>query len=132
MGGAKTTEAVTLHGTGETLTLGDAGDVDELAGDEVFGRQLGADVDHVVGRHAELDHLGLRLDLGDREVAAHGLGRVLDLGHASAELDGGVAVLFLGPLSNNLAVVQLEDGDRDVLAGVVVDPGHPNLLCNHT
>jgi hypothetical protein len=60
------------------------------------------------------------------------LGRILNLGHAGTELHGGVAVLFFGPLGHNLAVFQLQDGHRNMLAGVVEDAGHAQLLCNHS
>jgi hypothetical protein len=85
------------------------------------------------GRHAELDQLALGLDIGDGEVGrASALGRVLHLGNAGAELHGGVAILFFGALGNNLAVFQLQHGHGDMLAGVVEDPGHAQLLCNHS
>ncbi len=106
VGGAKTTEVVALHGTGKALTDRGAGHVDQLAGDEVAGRDLGADVDQVVCGNAELDELRLRLDVGSGKVAAHRLRRVLDLGLAGAELNGGVAVLVLGALGHDLAVLQ--------------------------
>ena len=70
--GAQTAEVPALHGALEALALARARHVDELAGDEVVGRDLGADLDHVLGRDAELGELALRLDLGDREAAALG------------------------------------------------------------
>ena len=45
-------------------------------------RDLGADRDHRVFADAKLGHLALRLDLRNREVAALGLGDVLDLAGA--------------------------------------------------
>ena len=57
-------------GPGNALALVGAGDVDELAGDEVIDGELGADLDQVVGADAELDQLALRLDVGDRRSAA--------------------------------------------------------------
>ena len=89
----------------------DAGDVDELAGDEMVGGDLGADRDQLVRGDAELGELPLRLDLGLGEVAALGLGDVLDLGAADAELDRGIAVLLLRALRDDLAAVDLEHGD---------------------
>ena len=50
------------------------------------------------------DALGLDLSLG--EVAAHGLGGVLGLLGAGAELEGDVAVLLLGALADDLAAVE--------------------------
>ena len=128
----KTAEVVALHGTGETLTDRGAGNVDELAGDEVAGGQFRADVDEVVFRNAELDELGLRLDACGGKLAAQRLCRVLHLGRAGAELDSRVAVLFLRTLGNDLDVVQSQYCYRDVLTCVVIDASHPYFLCNHT
>ena len=66
------------------------------------------------------------------EMAAQRLRRVLHLGQAGAELNGGVAVLLLRALRHDLAVLHAENGHRDMLAGVVVDAGHAHLLCDHT
>ena len=79
---------------------------------------------------AELGELPLRLDLGDGEMAALGLRDVLHLGAADAELHGGVAVLLLGPLRDDLAAVDLQDRDRHMLARVREDAGHADLLCD--
>ena len=99
-------------------------------GDEVVGGDLGADRDHGILGHAELRELALRLDLGDREMAALGLRDVLHLGLADAELERRIAVLVLRPMGDDLAVVDLQDGHRDVFARVREDAGHPELLCN--
>ena len=72
----------------------------------------------------------LRLDLGDGEAAALGGRDVLHLGLADAELQRGVAVLVLRAMGDDLALVDLQDGDRDVLARVREDAGHADLLCN--
>ena len=130
--GAATTHVVPLDHALETLAGRGARDVDLLAGDEVLDGDLGADVDHVVGGDAELGELRLRLDRGGSEMAAHRLRRVLHLGKANAELDGGVAVLLLRALRHDLAVLHLENGDGNVFPGIVVDAGHSHLLCNHT
>ena len=61
-------------------------------------------------KHAET----LPLDLGDREVAAHALGRVLRLREARTELDGNVAVLVLGAGGHDLAGVELQHGHGHV------------------
>ncbi len=93
---------------------------------------LRTDVDQVFRRHAELRELGLRLDGSSREMAAHRLRRVLHLGKPDAELQRRVAVLFLGTLSNDLAVLHAENRDRHMLASVVVDARHPDFLCDNT
>jgi hypothetical protein len=61
--GLEAGEVPALHGAGEAVADGDAGDVDELSGHVVRGGDLLADLDHRVGRHAELGELLLRLDL---------------------------------------------------------------------
>jgi hypothetical protein len=65
-------------------------------------------------------------------MAAQRLRRVLHLGEADAELNGRVAILLRRALRDDLAVLHLENRDRDMLAGVVMDAGHPDLLCNYT
>jgi hypothetical protein len=68
----------------------------------------------------------------EAKLAAHRLRRVLDLGQTNAELDGGVAVFLFRALSHDLAVLHAENSDRNMLAGVVVDAGHAQLLCYNT
>ncbi|MNY43891.1 hypothetical protein D3C86_1788750 [compost metagenome] len=94
--------------------------------------QLGANFNQVVFRYAKLDELRLRLNICDGKVAAHCLGGVLHLGSACTELKSDIAVLLFSAMSNDLAVVETQYGYRDMLTGVVVDAGHPNLLCNYT
>src|SRR5690606_9825869 len=62
------------------------------------------------------------------EMAAHRLAGVLGLGLAGAELDGGVAVLFLGAHGDDLAAGELQDGHRDMAAVFLEDAGHAHLL----
>ena len=50
---------------------------------------------------------------------------------AEAELNGGVAVLFHGAVSDDLTAVELEHRDRHVLARVREDAGHAHLLCDN-
>ena len=87
---------------GEALTLGVALDVDQLAGDIVIGRDLGADVEEASSVDAELGDDRLGLDLGLAEVAALRLGDVLRLGAARAELDGDIAVAIRLATGNDL------------------------------
>jgi hypothetical protein len=70
--------------------------------------------------------------MGDREMTALRTAGVLDLGKAGAELHGRVAVLVGRPVGDDLAIVELEDGDRDMLAGIVVNAAHADLLCDDT
>ena len=107
-----------------------AGHVDELADDEMIGGDLGADRQQRVFLDAEFGELQLRLDLRDGEAAALGLGDVLDLGAADAELHGGIAVLLLGPVRDDLTAVELQNRDRHMLAASREDAGHADLLCD--
>ena len=96
----------------------------------MIGGDLGPDRNELVLGDAELGQAHLRLDMRDGEPSALGLGHVLDLGLADAELKGGVAVLFLRAMRDDLAALDLEDRDRHVLARVGEDAGHAQLLCD--
>ena len=91
MRGFQTGEVPALHGAGETLTDGRAGDVDKLAGDEVRRGKFGAYVQQLVGTDAEFNQLALGLDAGLGVVALHGAIDALGLAGADAKLNG---VLF--------------------------------------
>src|ERR1700743_1469872 len=86
VGGAQTAEIPALHAAGKTLTDRGAGNVDELADDEVVGLDFRANRDQRVFRHAELGDLALGLDLGDRELSAFGLRHIDGLARARTEL----------------------------------------------
>src|ERR1041385_5229752 len=60
--GTQTAEVPALHAAGETLADGGAGDVDELADQEMVGRDLGADRDQRIGADAEFGDRALGLD----------------------------------------------------------------------
>jgi hypothetical protein len=130
--GAQPAEVPALHAAGETLADRGAGDVHQLPLEEVVGLQRGADIDEVVRIDAELRDMALGLHLGDRELAALGLGQVLRLGGAGAELHGDVAVLLARALSHDLAVVQPEHRHGDVRAVRHEDAGHAQLLCDQS
>jgi len=51
---------------------------------------------------------------------------------ARAELQRGVAVLFLSPLSHDLDVVELQHRHRNLFSGFGEDAGHAHLLSDHT
>ena len=48
----------------------------------------------------------------------------------NADLQRDVAVLLGGAVCDHLALIDLQHGDRHVLAGLREDPGHADLLCN--
>jgi hypothetical protein len=129
---AQTAEIPALHAAREALADRGAGHVDELPRNEVVRRDLGTDRDHGVFAHAEFGHLALRLDLGDREVAAFGLGDVLHFAGAGAELQRDVAVLVDGAVADDLAIGKPQHRDGHVRAGLCEEAGHPDLLCDHT
>ena len=129
--GAQAAEAPALHRAGKALALGHALDVDQLAGDEMVGGDLGADVEQRVLVDAELDDLRLGLHLGLAEMAALRLGKVLRLGRAGAELDGVIAVAALLAAGDDLQIVERQDGDGHVAAVVLEQAGHPHFLRDH-
>src|SRR3546814_2804357 len=91
-------------------------DVDDLAGDEMVGRQLGADVDRRVVGDAEFDELRLEFDLGLAIGAALRLGDILRLRRSGAQLDGPIAVAFLIANRDDLAAFEPQDGNGHVPA----------------
>ena len=66
----------------------------------------------------------------DGETAALGFADILDLSAADAELKRGVTVLLLRAMRNDLTALNLENRDRNVIARVGEDAGHPQLLCD--
>ncbi|GFO82601.1 MAG: hypothetical protein A49_22280 [Methyloceanibacter sp.] len=132
MAGPKTAKAVTLHATGETLTDRGARDVHELPLDEVVGGDLRAHIDHVLGAHAELGDPPLGLNIGHGEATALGTRQTLHFRAAGTELNGRVAVLLRGPLTDDLTVLQTQHRHGNVLPAVGEDPGHADLLRDNT
>src|SRR5579859_642243 len=132
VGGAQTAEIPALHAAGKALADRGAGNVDELADHEMVGLDFGADRDQRVLGHAKLGQLPLRLDLGDRELAALGLRHVDGLAGARAELQRDVTVLLGRAVAQHLAIAQLQHGHGDMFAGLGKDPRHPDLLCDHS
>ena len=131
MAGAQTAEIPALHAAGPALAGRGTGHVDILADDEVVGGNLCADRNKRVVIDAEFGELALGLDLGDREIAAVGLGRALHLAHAGAELQRHIAVLLLGAMRDDLAIAEPQHRHRHMLAGLGEEAGHPDFLCEH-
>src|SRR5206468_3313005 len=73
----------------------------------------------------------LGLDLGLAERAALRLGDILRLCLARAKLDGGVAVTISFAASDDLQLVQLQDGYRHVPTVRLEQAGHSDLLRDH-
>src|SRR3954452_3557378 len=98
----QTAEIPALHAARITLADRSAGHIDILTGHEVIGRNLRADRDQCVLADAKPRAAGLRLDLGEREVATRRLGDVRHLADAGAELQRYVSVLVLGAVGDDL------------------------------
>ena len=75
-----------LHAAGEPLADGRAADIDELAGDEMFGPQPRTDVEQRIGADPEFGEPALGFNLGLGEMAPHGLAYVLHLGRAETRV----------------------------------------------
>ena len=98
----------------------------------MVGRDFSANREELVLGNAEFHELQLRLDLGARKTLTLGLRHVLHLGAANTELESRIAVLILGPVSDDLTAVDLEDRDRHMFTSVCKDAGHADLLCDDT
>src|ERR1700736_475652 len=132
VGGAQAAEVPALHAAGKALADRGAGDVDELADDEMVRLDFGADRDQRVLAHAELGDLALRLDLGDGELAALCLRQIDGLAGTGTELQRDITVLLGRAVTQHLAIAQLQRGHGDMFAGLRKDPRHPDLLCDHS
>src|ERR1700759_3697582 len=132
VGGAQAAEIPALHAAGKALADRSAGDVDELADDEMVSLDFGADRDQRIFADAEFGDLALRLDLGGGELAAFGLRHVDGLAGAGAELQRDVTVLLGRTVAQHMAIAQLQHGHGDMFAGLGKDPRHPDLLCDHS
>ena len=94
-------------GAGKTLAHRRAGDIDELAGNEVVGGDLGADRDHSSAstRNSASFIFGSTFATAKRPRSAFETFFTLAL--PDAELHGGVAVLLLRAVRDYLAAVEL-------------------------
>src|SRR6266852_1007409 len=132
VGGAQAAEIPALHAAGKALADRGAGDIDKLADHEMVGLDFSPHRNQRVFRDAELRDLALRLDLGDRELAALGLRQIDGLAGAGPELQRDITVRLGRAVAQHLAIAQLQHGHGDMLAGLRKDPRHPDLLCDHS
>ena len=132
MGSPKPGKTMAFYDAGETLADGGAGHVDELAGDEMGRRHFGADIDKAILGNAEFGQFTLRFDLGLGIMATHGLGDVLDLGHAPTQLQRVIAVAFGGFLGHHLTAPDIKHGHRHMGAVVSEQAGHADFAGNQT
>src|SRR5664279_1044736 len=103
--GTQAAEVPALHAAGKAFTNRDAADIDELAFDKMIGGDLGADRDQRILGDTEFRQLAARLDIGLAEIAAIGLVHVIRAARAGAQLQRDIAVLVLGAMSDNLALL---------------------------
>ena len=129
---AETAEIPALHGAREALADAGAGHIHELPRHEMIGRQLRADLDDVLRRHAEFHELRLRLDLRLGEMPALSANGILHLAPASAELKRRIAVRLLRPVRNHLALLEFQHRHGHMLARIGEDLRHANLLCQQS
>ena len=112
------------------VTLADAGHVHAIAHGEHGGVDLVAHVE--LGGVIQLELLQDAQDLAGLLAVAHlGLGQLALGNFLKSQLNGGVAVLFLGLLLHHGAGACLDDSDRDDLAGFIEDLGHAQLLADN-
>ena len=111
-----------------------AGDcaTDALTDHEMVCRDLGPNFNHVFRADPKLSHSLLWFHRRGREMSTHGARRILDLAQAGTELDGRVAVLVHRTLRDNLTVVELQHGDRNLLSAFHEDASHAQLLHDHS
>ena len=133
--GAKTAEVPALDSAGEALTDRYALDVHALTDNKVVCGDFSANFDQLVLGDTEFRHDALGLDRRLGEVTARGLGSVLRLLGAGAELQGDIAVPLDGPMIDHLTAFELKDGDGHVIAGFIEEAGHAEFLgedaCTH-
>src|SRR5699024_1840000 len=85
-----------------------------------------------LGGVIQLELLQDAQDLAGLLAVAHlGLGQLALGNFLKSQLNGGVAVLFLGLLLHHGAGACLDDSDRDDLAGFIEDLGHAQLLADN-
>src|SRR3954453_23855793 len=130
--GAQTAEVPALHTAGKTLTDRSTGDVDELPDDKVVGQDLGTDGDHLIRGDAEFLDLPLRLDLGDRELAALRLGHRPGLTAPRNKPERDITLFLYGAVAHGLAIAELQHGHGDMFARPWQAPRHRGLLCDHS
>src|SRR3954470_22462575 len=131
MGRSKAAEPPALHRAGKAFALGHAGDVDELARNEMIRADGRAEVEERIFGDAELGDLRLGLDLGLAEGDALRLGVVLGFRLARPELDGGIAVTVLFTTADDLHLFQLQDGYGHMPTVRLEQAGHSDLLRDH-
>ena len=112
------------------MALGDAGNVDLVAGSEGVSLNFVADVHVSSVLQLELLQVLLGGNASLLQVACLGLAQLVLLDVAKAELDGGVAVGLNGLLLGNDAGACFHNGNRDDLAALIEDLGHAHFFAD--
>ena len=108
------------------------GDVDLLAGNEVFSRNARADgKQSILGLDTEFRDLHLQLDARLGKGFALRLVDILLLGFARTDLDREVTIAIGSTVSGNLAIFQRKNGNRHVPTVLLEEAGHPDFLCDN-
>ena len=128
MGGPQAGKSVALHCPGESLTDGSANDVNELSFDKMVRGEFRAHVKDCILADPEFHQLALGFHFSRSEVTAHWFGHVLDLRLAHAKLHRRIAMALHGTPRNDLTVVHLQHGDRDMSARILEYARHSKLL----
>lgn len=130
MGGGKTTEAVSLHDSGKSFTLGNGLDINVLANLEVGSSDLSSNRQQtLLASNQKLANGLLGVDGHSRKLAQFALGQLLLrlVSMAHANLHSIVSVLLLGLVANHLAQIDFQHRSRHVNALRVVPRNHTSL-----
>ncbi|GLV29123.1 hypothetical protein TomTYG75_16440 [Sphingobium sp. TomTYG75] len=107
------------------------GNIDQLAGDEVIGRDLGADIEERVLGDTEFDQARLRLHFRLGEVTALRLGDILDLRDARTKLNRDITVTINFLASHDLIALKGQNRNRYMPSVLLEQTGHPDFLSDH-
>ena len=122
---------MTLHRTSKTFTDRSACNVNVLTREVMVRDDFLTNVQHRVRIDAELSNLALGFHFRSCEMATHGLACAFGFRRTGTQLNGGIAVTVCGALCDNLKLVQLKNGHRNLLAVFHEQPGHADFFCNN-
>ncbi|GLV22596.1 hypothetical protein TomMM35A_24430 [Sphingobium sp. TomMM35A] len=108
-----------------------ASDVDQLAGDEMIGCDLGADIEERILGDTEFDQTRLRLHFRLREMATLRLGDILDLRDARTELNRDITVTIDFLASHDLIALKGQNRNGNMTSVLLEQTGHPDFLSDH-
>ena len=134
VGRGHTTEVVTLHGAGEALADGGAGDVHLFAFLEEVGLDLGAGLEFIgvgIGK-AKLHQRLAGSDVGAGVMARQRLRIQLRAARAVGDLHGAIAVFVLRLHLRDAVRQNLDHGHRHSLAGVGENARHAGLAADQS